>query len=107
MKLSRYSLLSLLLLALVAAFWQAEPSAQFTREAATILQNQEPVQVPPVRPAIIPQAPVIQEAASSEWPGFEGIVRAGELLESYASPFERTFWEPVLEKAFPLPPGVT
>ncbi len=109
MKLLRYFLLSLPLLALVAAFWQDKPPAQVSREgdAGEIFRSQESAKARSAMPPTITQAPLIPEPAVAGWPGFEGIVRAGELLESHVTRFERTLWEPVLEKAFPLPPGVT
>lgn len=109
MKLLRYFLLSLLLFVLLVAFWQAKPSIQVSKVAgaAESFRAQEPAKALSAMPTTITEAQVIHRPAAAAWPGFDGIVRTGELLESQVSRFERTFWEPVLEKAFPLPPGVT
>lgn len=58
-------------------------------------------------PPIPAQAPHKHQPAALDLPGFEGIFQAGELLESHDKAFERTFWEPALADAFPLPSGVT
>jgi len=48
-----------------------------------------------------------QATVPVEWQGYEGIAKVGQLVESHAATFEKTFWEPELGKAFPLPSGVT
>jgi alpha-tubulin suppressor-like RCC1 family protein len=108
MKYSRLFLVCLAVLALVLCFRLAKPTEEVRLVATSggISQKSETPATPVLLADDIPSAH-LHGQKTAEWPGFEGIVRAGELLENHVSRFERTFWEPVLEKAFSLPSGVT